>query len=77
MIDIEVFRICDGTNTSWEFRAKSSAGQDWIEEDLELQNTGQNTKKLVVNDWEDARSTVRRMLDTGLDVKAGMIGGLP
>lgn len=77
MIDIEVFRISDGTNTSWEFRATSSLGQEWLEDELGLKGTGSNTTKLVCNDAADALSTRIRMRDAGLNITAGNIGGLP
>lgn len=70
--DIEVYRISDGTTTSWEFRPTSSKGQDWIEEDLGLKGSGQNAIKLVVNDHEGACGTAQAMRDDGLEV-----GGLP
>jgi hypothetical protein len=71
LADIDIWRIHDGTHTSFEFRPITSMGQDWLEEELQLQGTGANVKKMVCNELDDARRTMRRMIDAGLEVYFG------
>lgn len=69
MADFEVRLTYQGTeHASYEFLALNAAAQEYIEESLQLQNTGTNVRRMHVNGTGNMLDEVEAIRAEGLEV---------
>lgn len=66
--DIEVREIAFCRPTQYSFTPLTSAGQDWLEDELELRGTGRPVRYMTVTGVKRRENTIHRMEADGLAV---------
>lgn len=74
--DIEVRQLATFNDTEqFMFIPRTSAGQDWLEDELGLRGTGQPVQRMTVTGKQLRDEIVTRMRQDGLEVASLVHGG--